>query len=147
MIASNSAGPHRDRDDEDAGDAGADVLLRPHDERIPPASSSKPTIARVRTIALTWEWIAERAGDREQDEAATRNRRPANRNGGSSVNTDLDREVRRAPEDADDQIGNERLAFERRPHQSGSVGMKPGFSNNVDNNDRRARVHLRIGPA
>ena len=83
-------------------------------------------------VALAWEGIAERSGQREQDESRHQKPQTGKQERRQLGDADFDREIGRAPEDANDQIRDEGFTLER-GHQSGSVGMKPGFSNNVDN--------------
>src|SRR6185436_12229021 len=77
------------------------------------------------------QWIAERAGDYEQQKSGDEEAQPREQERRQLGDAHLDREIGRAPEDADDEIGDQRFALER-GHQSGSVGMYPGFSNTVD---------------
>src|SRR5207249_5385902 len=109
----------------------SDILFRPHDECIAAREQQQAHDGQRAPVSSARQGIAERAGDDEQEQSGYEESETRKQKRRQVRDADLDREVGRAPEDADDQIGDERLALES-SHQSGSVGMKPGFSNSVD---------------
>ena len=61
--------PHGDRDDEDAGDSGPDVLLRPDHERVAAGEKQQPHDGEGAPVAFLRQRIAEGARKDEEDES------------------------------------------------------------------------------
>ncbi len=106
--------PDRDRDNEHARDAGGGVLLRPDHERVTTREQEESNDGeRAPLDRAARQRIAQRAGHREEQHTGSEEAQPGEEERWELTDAHFDREVRRAPEDADDEIGDQRLALER----------------------------------
>ena len=107
--------PQRDRYDEDARHPRRGVLLGPHHERVAPREQQHAdNRLRAPVREPPRQPVAERERGGEQDGSGAEEPQPREQERRQLADPDLDGEIGRPPEDADHEIGDERLAAQRR---------------------------------
>ena len=124
--------PQRDRYDEQARHPRGGILLGPHDEGVAARQQEEPDDRQRAPIAgAARQPVAQRECESHKQQAGDQEAQAGEEEWRQLSDAHPDGEVGGSPEDAYHQVGDERLAAQRR-HQSGSVRTRPGFSYSVE---------------
>ena len=124
--------PQRNGRDEDARRARLDVLLRPDDDRVAAEQQEEAGDREHLPVAeAPRQPVAGGEHDPGEEQARDDEADAGEEQRGQVHHPDPDREVGGAPDRADQEVGDQRLAAQPR-HQSSSTGTMPGFSKSVE---------------
>src|SRR2546427_10185980 len=119
--------PQGDRHDENARDPRRGELLGPHDERVAPGQEEQSDDGgRAPVDRATRQPVAQRERDPEEQHPRREEPQAGEEERRQHAYADPDREVGRAPEDAHDEIGDERFAAQPGHRQFRFRGTRPG---------------------